>query len=115
MKPRGLAEILKGMKRPRRGLEYVWIRTIARRDGQIEHSAYTHWVGFTETSPRLEIREASVMRPSWCINKWKELSIPYVVVSDTSELLIYLHVGGNALVEKRLAEEHFADVVLPQC
>jgi HNH endonuclease len=114
MKPRGLAEILKRMKRPRRGLEYVWIKTIARADGQIERSAYTHWVGFTGATPRLEIREASIMRPSWCIARYKELSIPYVVVSDHPELVVYLHVGGTALVEKNLAKEHFASVVLPR-
>lgn len=113
MRRSSLEAVLRGMKRPTPGLHYYFLELIGQPDGQIIHSAYTEWVGFSKSSPRREIRKGSLVRPQYFIPKWKELSIPFVVVNTEPQMMIYLFIGGTALVEKALGEQYFSNEVLP--
>jgi hypothetical protein len=112
MSPTKLETVFQGMARLRRGLHYYFLEVIARPDGQIIHSAYTEWVGFTERNPQREIRKGSLVRPESFISQWEKFGIPYVIVSTPPQLIAYLFTGGIALVEKALAEEHFPNETL---
>jgi hypothetical protein len=113
MQKPSLQTVFKRMKRPVEGMDYYFIETIAQPDGKIVRSTYTHWVGFTDSSPMREIREGSIVHPERFITGWRKMLMPYVVVSTPPEMFIYFHVGGCALVEKTLAKEFFANVILP--
>jgi len=106
-------ELFVSMLQPKAGLEYYSVRLTADSEGRIRRSAYTHWVGFTESKPRREIREGSIVRPEIMIDSWEKLSVPYWVVSTEEEMIAYLCWGGLALVEKSLGERYFADVIAP--
>jgi len=59
-------------------------------------------------SPLREIRAASLVDPQWWIESWTKLNIPWLVVNDDLQLMVYGCLGGAALVEKVLAEKYFA-------
>lgn len=104
-------DVFSGMLRPKRGLHYYQMRLSATREGVIQHSTCTEWVGFTETRPRREIRAASIVNPKWWIRTWIELGVPYVIVNTLPQLFVYRMVGGDALIERELAERFFPDVI----
>lgn len=101
------------MLQPKAGLEYYSVRLTADSEDRIWRSACTEWVGFTESSPRREIRKGRLVSPEIMIDSWNKLSVPYWVVSTEEEMIAYLCLGGPALVEKSLGERYFADVIAP--
>jgi len=80
-------------------------------DDRIEFGTQTHWVGFTDDTCKHELREPSLINPEWMINTWESFQQPYIVVNFEEDLLIFMLIGGNALVEKSMAQKGFEDFI----
>lgn len=83
---------------------YYCITLLTTEDGVTEVGSQTHWTGYTETKPRREIREASIMNAEKFVTHWRETGQTAFVVDTIDELgLFFLH-GGNSIIEKAVAE-----------
>jgi len=92
-------------------LEYYAITLTAEAEGRVTRSVQTHFVGFTKDRPRRELRIGSLVIADNMAHIWKALGQGYLVVSNLTQLAIFIRLGGNALVERRIAEEFFRDLV----
>jgi hypothetical protein len=106
-------ERLRG-QRPLEGIDYYFARLYADDTGEMFQSIYTHWVAFTDTRPRREIREASVVSVANVISRCAEMGRPALVVNEPIDIMTWFHFGGFALVTKPIAEEHLPRLCAPR-
>jgi hypothetical protein len=93
---------------------YYAITFTADHSGKIWWSAQSCWEGFADEDFRTEIRSASLVIPDKMTELWSDLGQPYVVVNDRTHLAVYLMLlGGNALVEQKLAQKWLPHIVAP--
>jgi hypothetical protein len=78
---------------------------------KVEFSTCSHWVGWTDDR-RHEIRQSRLVYAEY-VQVWEALEQPYCFVHAPDELTIFLVAGGNALIEKDLAEKVFSRLLGP--
>ena len=93
--------------------QYFALTLTADENGRINWSAQTHWIGFSDQRKGWEIREPSLVHPTNMLRLWTGVGQPFLVVNSPVDLHVFLRAGGNALVEKSLAEEYLPDVIKP--
>ncbi|MFD3380735.1 MULTISPECIES: HNH endonuclease [unclassified Streptomyces] len=108
-----VVEALSEMKRFNPDGDYYALTLGADRRGRPFWSAQSHWVGWSKRNPGWEMRAASLMDPEAVANAWTEMGQGWVSVDDDISLSIFLRLGGNALVEKELAEARLPEVIAP--
>lgn len=85
--------------------EYYAVTFLAKEDGKLEWSCYSHWEGFTDEDCRVEIRSASLVKADKIALLWREQTGQSCLVIDTvEEMEIFFLFGGNALIERTVAE-----------
>jgi hypothetical protein len=92
---------------------YYAITLLGLENGTVETSAFSHFVRFTDNSPKREIREASLVKPDVMASNWRTIGQTCVVVNEERHVVVFTMIGGNALVERSLAEKWFGDVIAP--
>ena len=98
---------------PRADKCYYALSILLSKTGGFEFSTQTSWVGYTEGSPRREIRKASLVHADRMLPAWRELGEPGMVINDAEEMTLFLAFGGNAVVEQSLAGSVFPDWLAP--
>ena len=98
------------------GKEYYYITFSGTREGKIEHSIQTVWVGFTKTKPIREIREGRLYSGSDDLREYIEFEFDQscIVINNLNNLVSFRLLGGNALIEKEIATEHLYELVKPK-
>lgn len=91
--------------------QYYAITLLGTADGEMQWSAFSHWVGWVDDKPGREIRAASIVNAVQMAEAWTELGESYLVVNSTTGLLVYARYGGNALVAKEIGDKFLPDVV----
>lgn len=86
--------------------EYYAITLTADSDGKTTTGGQTHWVGFADEAARIEIRELSLVEPTWMADHWECFSQPYMVVTDTRGFYRWFLSGGHALITLEMTEMH---------
>jgi len=94
--------------------KYYAITLLGTEKGNMEWSAYTHWEGWASDKPGREIRKASTVNAMRMAETWDAFGETYVVVNNEGALLIFLRLGGHALVKKEIADDHLLDFVSAQ-
>lgn len=94
-------------------LRFHAITLTATDDGQVHTTSNSMWVGFKDDDWRVEIRQSRVVTAAYG-KIWDELDLPYLFAWTPDDLLTFLLLGGNALVEQSLAEEFFGDLLAPR-
>lgn len=89
---------------------YYAITLTADEAGKIFLDTQTWWVGWSDETCRHELREVRPVFYSFA-KLWESLRQPYIFVHNADELTIFLLAGGNALVDKNLAQEVFGHVL----
>jgi hypothetical protein len=114
--PRGIGreQILKKMKAFDPEGSYFALTLGANRRGQPFWSRQSHWVGWSDRNPDWEIRAASLVHPRRMAEAWTAIGQGWVSVHDDVSLSIYLRIGGNALVEKSVAETRLPFAIAPE-
>src|ERR1039457_6824319 len=97
-----IAEILAGMNILDPSLQYYAITLTADGDGNILVDTQTRWTGYANADRRIEIREASLVRPEALVRYWETQGQAYVVVKNEDEWPLFYMLGGNALVAKNI-------------
>ncbi len=94
--------------------DYYAVSLMLSASGELEFGCQTQWVGYTDETPRREIREASLVNSDRMLKSWKILGEPGMVVNTTDDFLLFFAFGGNAVIEKSLAESVIADWLRPR-
>ncbi|MFJ2740344.1 HNH endonuclease [Streptomyces sp. NPDC087440] len=93
--------------------EYYALTLGMNRRGRPFWKAQTQWVAWSERNPRWEIREARLLSGAWITQAWSALGQDWIAVHDDVSLAIFYRLGGNALVQKAIAEKRLAKVIAP--
>ena len=108
-----LEAIIAGMRSILPEAHYYALTITAPPEGGLTWSAYTHWVGWADEEQRHELRAASLVRATKVAEIWEQGGESYLVVNNSTQLFVFLQLGGNALVEQKTADEHLPEVVGP--
>jgi hypothetical protein len=106
-----LLQTLRAMKSFEPEGEYYALTLGANRRGRPFWGAQSYWVGFSERNPRWEVRAARLVNPASMTEAWSTMEQDWVSVHNDVSLTVYLQLGGNALVAKRIAETHLPNVI----
>jgi hypothetical protein len=88
---------------PDPALDYYALTILSSKGGKLQYSCQSSWVGFTEGSPRREIREASLVHADRMVKVWRELGETALVVNTLDDMSLFFAFSGNAVVEQRVA------------
>ena len=93
--------------------EQFYALTLLGENDKIVWATQTRWVGFTDESPRRELRKPR--RVFARIAKiWNRIGQPFVVVRSSEEMLKFMLMGGNALISPELFEGTFIEFLEPE-
>ncbi|MBI5707278.1 MAG: HNH endonuclease [Armatimonadetes bacterium] len=95
------------LQEPTKDGDYYQFSLLGNEGGPSTLSWQSHWTGFTEGKPRLEIRAASLVEPEKMRSVLKRIGEPPVIVNSEDEFRIWQLWGGHALIESRIAQDHF--------
>jgi len=95
------------LQEPTKDGDYYQFSLLGNVDAPSTLSWQSHWTGFTEGKPRLEVRAASLVEPEKMLSVLKRIGEPPVVVNSEDELRAWQLWGGHALIESSIAEERF--------
>lgn len=98
---------LLGTNTPLKDKHYLLLTLLADEKGNVQWGSYTEWVGFKNLKPLIERRIPSPIKPERMIELWTSLGLPYTVVSEENDLILFLMKGGHGLVEQGLARKAF--------
>jgi HNH endonuclease len=84
---------------------YYAVTLLLAENGAPTYTCFSGWVGHTTDSPRREIRQASLVHADRMLRSWRELGESGMVVNSIDDFGLFFAFGGNAVVEKRLAEQ----------
>jgi hypothetical protein len=93
-------------------LEYYAVTLTVDEGGTCVVDTQTHWVGWAEIERLTELRVPSIVNPDGMIRYWKVADQPFVCVKNESEWFVYIQIGGNALVERQIAETHLPETFM---
>lgn len=99
---------------PNPTLNYYALTIFLGDAGVPEYSCFTGWVGYTEDTPRREIREASLVHADRMLRSWRTLDEPGMVVETPSDFWLFFSFGGHAVVERHLAESVVPEWLAPR-
>lgn len=99
---------------PLEGATYFAITLLATKDGQIQRSCQSQFVGWDDFKLRREIREACPVDPVKALDLFESIHEPGVLVNSQADLFLYLLIGGHGIIEEHLCKKHFADLVAPR-
>ncbi|MGA2271709.1 MAG: HNH endonuclease [Bryobacteraceae bacterium] len=105
---RNLKDLLAAMAIVDPSREYYAITMTVDESGKCFIDTQTHWAGWSDADRLTEVRVPSIVKPEAMIRYWEIVEQPYVVVNDESQWFVYFQIGGNALVEKAIAETYLA-------
>jgi hypothetical protein len=80
---------------------YYAITLTVNEQGGLMIQRQTNFAGFADDRfhHNREMRVAAQVYPDKMTNLWRSMGEDYLVVDDRESLFIFLHLGGNALVE----------------
>ena len=95
------------------GKRYYRLTRLANDDGQLLKSAHTEWVGFTESKPRLEIRQASLLDGPKCRSILHSMGQTCLLINCEEELKFWFAFGGNAAIAEDVAQARLSSELKP--
>ena len=101
---------LESMKTALDGVTYFALTLTANDEGRIKWSTQSRFAGMTETSPRRELRTACPVIGDKMLKLWREVGTPGLAVNCRKDLAIFLHLGGNAIIEESIAKKYFPSI-----
>lgn len=93
---------------------YYRLTRLATDDGLLLKSTHTEWVGFTESKPRREIREASLLDGSKCRSILHSMGQTCLLINSEEELKLWYAFGGNAVIVEDVAQARLSSEIGPR-
>lgn len=95
-----------------RALYFAFTLT-ADRDQNVLVDTQSVWIGWDDLQRRREIRRPRTVRADFMQRYWSNTGQPYAIINKAHELPLFLICGGNALIEKGVAEGNIPEFLLP--
>jgi hypothetical protein len=91
---------------------YYALTLTADEDNRITWSCQSSWVG-RGTKATWVLRGPCTVHPAKMLSLWKRIGQPGIVVGDRESFMIFLRVGGHAIVEQSFAQKLIPHVLEP--
>jgi hypothetical protein len=95
------------------GKPYYQFTRLATDDGQLITSRDTHWVGYTDSRPRREIREATPLDGPMCRANFHAIGQTCLLVNSAADLRFWFVFGGHAVIIEDVAKTRLAGELGP--
>ncbi|MBU3154475.1 HNH endonuclease [Clostridium estertheticum] len=92
---------------------YYDISISGTKEGKIKWLCQTQWVGFTDTKPIREIREAREVIPDKALKSYKNINEPAILVNEEEDIFLFMLFGGHAIIKKDLCRKFFENIITP--
>jgi hypothetical protein len=96
------------------GKAYYRLTRLATDDGKLLKSLDTQWVGFTQSRPRREIREASRLDGPKCRSNLSSMGQTCLLINSEEELSLWYAFGGHAVIIEEVAKARLASDIAPR-
>jgi HNH endonuclease len=106
---------LSGPKKIHKDNDYYAITLTADEKLRMEILVFTEWTGWADEQCRQELRAASIVNAEYVAKSWAKMKLPYMVINEPQDVMLFLESGGKALIEKCLCEKHFSKYVKDSC
>ena len=106
-----LEDLKKELSTVEEGEVFYFITLTAGSDGNMHWSAYSEFTGFTESTPRYELRVASKVIGSSIAKTLRSNGEPFMVVRSERALYVFLLSGGHGLVSEEIVRKHMPHVL----
>jgi len=93
--------------------EYYCLTLTGSGDGSICWAAQSVFAGWTDTTPKRELRVPSKVDPTKMLDLLASIGQACLVVNEPPDLFLYLQLGGHAIVRADIAEQHLSDLLKP--
>lgn len=99
---------------PESEVEYFAFTLTANEDDRIVWNARMDIHGVTNTKPVRELRGPCLVDGQKMLSLWRDVGTPGLVVGTRTQFAVFLHLGGNALVETKIAENYLPELLVPK-
>ena len=93
---------------------YYGLTRLATDEGALLKSIDSHWVGYTTSRPRREIREATPLDGPMHRDNLRAMAQTCLLINCEDDLRFWYAFGGNAVVLDDVAKAQFADELAPR-
>lgn len=93
--------------------DYYAITLVSSGDEKFQYSCFSGWVGYTDETPKREIREASVVHADRCVRLWREIGESAAVVDTPEDMSLFFLVGGHGVVAVDVANSVIPEWLKP--
>lgn len=93
---------------------YYWLTRLATDDGKLIKSRDSHWVGYTDTRPRREIREATPLDGPMCRANLRSIGQTCLLINDEPDLRFWYAFGGHAVIVEDVAKNFLSSELEPR-
>ena len=100
-------------REPDQARDYYFFTILCKSNGNFEWYCYSHWVGYADEERRIELREASIVKADNVCAQLRKKGESCAVVNDPGDMTIFFLIGGNALIQKDVAESRIKDWLAP--
>lgn len=108
-----IKERIAQMNSPIEGEKYITLTLTANEEGQVQWSTQSQFFGYNDKKPRRELRIPSEVEPKKMASLWSDIGFPYVFVNNKNDWSIFLLIGGNAIVSKKIVELKYPEIFSP--
>ena len=91
--------------------EYYCLTLTGSGDGRICWAAQSVFAGWTDTRPKREMRVPCKVDPTKMLDLLTSIGQACLVVNELPDLLLYLRLGGHAIIRADLAEQYLPDLL----
>ena len=95
------------------GQLYFRLTRLATDDGMLIKSCDSHWTGFTESRPRREIREATLLDGPMCRKNLNSIGQTCLLINTETELRFWYAFGGHAVIVEDVARKRLSAELAP--
>lgn len=92
---------------------YYCLTRLATDDGKLIKSINSHWVGYTDTRPRREIREATLVDGPLCRDNFLSIGQTCLLINSEEDLKFWYAFDGNVVILKDIAKSRFSKELEP--
>ncbi len=91
--------------------KYYALTLTASEKGKVQYSWHSHFSGYTDNTPRRELRAASLVDPVKMLELWADIGRSGVVVAKKAHLGMYLLIGGTAVIAQDIADSSLSTIL----
>ena len=93
--------------------EYYCLTLTGSGDGRICWAAQSVFAGLTDTRPKRQLRVPCKVDPTKMLDLLTSIGQACLVVNELPDLLLYLQLGGHAIIRADLTEQYLSDLLEP--